>query len=271
VYQSLTNHDYPCTNGVKPYELGLQANIGVIMKKQLRKKKCIFCLKEFSGQHHNVHHCSGKCYIHYNVKKNNVTKCWIWLGNQNVQGYGKFTKNKKTLAAHRYSYESFVENIPEGKFVLHKCDVRLCCNPKHLFLGSHADNVRDMHAKNRAKTVGINHHDNKLTVKQVLAIRKDWRSTVEIAKDYLISTSMVSDIRNRKKWKHVPEEKIISQRTYGRHMLTEQQIIAIRNDKRSQEIIANEYGLLQAYVSKIKLRKIWAEIDKSTCKNQKLN
>jgi hypothetical protein len=137
-------------------------------------------------------------------------------------------------------------------------------NPKHLFLGTNTENIHDMHEKGRGYK-GTRHHDNKLTVKQVLSIRKDWRSTVEIGNEYGVSTSMVSDIRSRKKWGHLPEEKNVEERTYGANKLTKAQIIAIRSDVRTQKEIANEYGLRQAYVSKIKLGRIWGEVIDNSC------
>ncbi len=56
--------------------------------------------------------------------------CIRWLGWKNDDGYGKFSVNKRYKFAHRMAYELFVGEIPEGKNVLHKCDVRDCCNGK---------------------------------------------------------------------------------------------------------------------------------------------
>lgn len=80
--------------------------------------------------------------------------CWRFLG-RHVKGYGQLTETVapgvyRTVLAHRAAYETYVGPIPEGLFVCHACDVRDCCNPKHLWLGTNSENMRDMSAKGRA-------------------------------------------------------------------------------------------------------------------------
>ena len=78
--------------------------------------------------------------------------CWLWHGGQNGIGYGvlKGAEGKFELA-HRISYKLYVSCIPKGMLVLHKCDVRNCINPSHLFLGTSKDNTADMIRKGRAR------------------------------------------------------------------------------------------------------------------------
>ncbi len=84
-----------------------------------------------------------------------VTKgpsCWEWhgAGSRGVHPYGTFGVQGATVRAHRFSWELHAGKIPEGIYVLHRCDNPRCIRPDHLFLGTQADNVADMIAKGRA-------------------------------------------------------------------------------------------------------------------------
>jgi len=78
-----------------------------------------------------------------------ATGCWLWVGSVRGRGYGRFW-DEKTVVAHRMSWELFRGAIPEGKYVLHRCDVPVCVNPQHLWLGTAKDNYHDMVKKKRA-------------------------------------------------------------------------------------------------------------------------
>jgi len=78
------------------------------------------------------------------------TGCWLWEGgSRGGKGYGQFNPRGKNFAAHRFSYQLHVGEIPKGLSVLHKCDTPACVNPEHLFLGTQTDNMRDRAAKKR--------------------------------------------------------------------------------------------------------------------------
>ena len=85
------------------------------------------------------------------IEKNGSTGCWMWQGGIDGAGYGMFWDGEKNIRVHRFMWELFVGPIPEGKHILHKCDTPACCNRRHLFMGTHLDNMKDKAVKGRAK------------------------------------------------------------------------------------------------------------------------
>lgn len=90
------------------------------------------------------------------VKKTDY--CWLWTSAKTKGGYGIFGDYKEKrghILAHRFSYELHFGKFDRKMFVLHKCDVRNCIRPDHLFLGTSADNTRDAKEKGRIYNVDI--------------------------------------------------------------------------------------------------------------------
>lgn len=92
---------------------------------------------------------SDKFFDRINPEPN--TGCWLWGGCIHHSGYGNFKFKGKLFSAHRLSWVLHFGEVPKDLWVLHKCDVRACANPQHLFLGSASDNMFDMHNKKRHK------------------------------------------------------------------------------------------------------------------------
>jgi hypothetical protein len=140
--------------------------------------------------------------------------CWLWSGADHYNGYGTFRVDPKKNAvfAHRASWRFHCGPIPDGMMVCHKCDVRACVNPDHLFLGTAQDNMRDAARKGRMNwkpgevrdlPVGEAHHGAKLTETDVRAIRASPQSCTALADLYGCSIVNISRIKRRKIWKHV--------------------------------------------------------------------
>lgn len=135
--------------------------------------------------------------------------CWLWLGST-IRGYGVLSigsrgnGTKRLVYAHRLSWELNRGPIRDGLHVLHRCDVPACCNPDHLFLGTHDDNMADMLRKGRAPH-GVSHGRSRLTEDQVREIRAAHGRGVrpiDLARKHGVSDSAIHKIINWTTWSH---------------------------------------------------------------------
>jgi hypothetical protein len=139
------------------------------------------------------------------VKKTKA--CWLWTG-ATASGYGTIGRGGKgqpMVGAHRISWELVNGPIPEGLCILHRCDVKLCVNPDHLFLGTHAENVMDKVNKKR-HGYGEKNPNSFLTNVSVLKIREIASMGVpqtKIAKKFKTTTATISRVVSRKIWRHL--------------------------------------------------------------------
>jgi len=75
--------------------------------------------------------------------------CWIWTGKITSCGYGSIRVGsqvdgtRRLSSTHRASFECFKGEIPDGKIICHKCNVKCCVNPDHLYAGTYQDNSYD--------------------------------------------------------------------------------------------------------------------------------
>lgn len=144
--------------------------------------------------------------FHDKVMADPNSGCWIWTGALNAQGYGVLGVYGKVIRAHRFSWELVNGPIPRGLCALHKCDVRACVNPDHIFLGTMQDNSTDMVQKGRHRPVFISGEDSvsaRLNAQQVLAIRNDKRSAEKLSPEYGVCPSTIRAVRRRETWRHI--------------------------------------------------------------------
>ena len=123
--------------------------------------------------------------------------CWDWNGSTQ-KGYGAFLFMRRGIRAHRVSWVLFNGVIPEGMHVLHSCDNKICSNPEHLFLGSHADNMKDMRSK------GLHKQYSKLTrdqAKEIKMLLSQGEKIENISQKYKISVPTVYDIKDGRTWR----------------------------------------------------------------------
>lgn len=153
----------------------------------------------------------------------NEDGCMDWTAAISKKGYGvlgvgsRLDNSRKTIYAHRLSFEIHKGSIPSEMQVCHTCDRPICVNPIHLFLGTPKDNSQDMVKKGHAAMKKgqippqfipniLEKQTAKLTVEKVVLIKKrllEGEHYVNLAKEYGVSKSCISDIKRNATWKNI--------------------------------------------------------------------
>lgn len=141
---------------------------------------------------------------------NKTNECWFWIGPKMRNGYGVFhlyghTGKGTTMLAHRMSYFLKHKELPNDLCVCHSCDNRLCVNPNHLWLGTLAENLKDMYMKKRSKVFGEENGMSKFKVEDIAKIRalKGRFSQRVVGNKYGVSGSTICAIWNNQRYKNV--------------------------------------------------------------------
>lgn len=129
----------------------------------------------------------------FNKSYEQTDTCWNWLGTLDRYGYGVFKNGRKSIKAHRYSYELHYGNFDKKLHVLHHCDNPRCVNPDHLFLGTNRDNVADRTAKKREGDTS-----RRLTAKEKECIKmalQDGQTVNHLAVEYKVHISTIKRLK----------------------------------------------------------------------------
>lgn len=192
-------------------------------------------------------------------KKEN--SCWIWTSHagKQIANYATFSFRGKKIKSNRASWMIYRGEIPKGSYVLHKCDVRSCVNPDHLFLGTHRDNMHDMIRKGRS---GLGRY--KLTKAQMLTIREKLSlgaTTTGLAKEFNVSSTCIWYIKHNRSW---VDKSLITENPKCLTKLNEQKIIEIRKELNSGNLsyqkIADMFNVSKKTILNIKQGKIWKHV-----------
>lgn len=137
------------------------------------------------------------------------TGCWYFMGPVNKGGYGTVRMTGRNMNAQRAMWIAVHGTEPSGLDVCHRCDVRLCVNPAHLFLGSRRENLADMDRKGRRRSPrGERNANVKLTadkVRDIWAEIQRGERLIDIAPRYGISHITLSSIKTGRNWRHITE------------------------------------------------------------------
>lgn len=136
-------------------------------------------------------HFGIKSPVDYIVDENG---CWVWQKAMSADGYGRYSEpGKKLRSSHRVYYEQSKGPIPDGMHIDHLCRNTKCVNPSHLEAVTPAVNTR------RQPCIKLSEEK----IVEIFDLLKAGFKQKEIAKMYNMDQSMISLIKNNKRWRGV--------------------------------------------------------------------
>lgn len=203
--------------------------------------------------------------------------CILWTGPINPHGYGHCSKRfGPTNLAHRLSFMASNGPLLKGLSICHKCDVRRCINPEHLFQGTHFDNIRDCVKKGRAtRAKGEKAALSRLTEEKVREILESAEPRSVLAQRFSITSANVWFIQRRRTWRHVvvenpgpntgPRAEPKSRPATSRKTkLTDDDVREILASDDTYMALAKRYGVVFSVIAWIKTGDSWRHIPRPT-------
>lgn len=148
------------------------------------------------------------------TKVNITTTCWLWIaGTMSGYGWMHCSKRGRNIRAHRWIMMELFGEVPSGKEVCHRCNIRLCVNPDHLYFGTRRENCMDqikagVHNFLKQDKRGEKHPTSVLTdelVKTIRLLRDQGVSALNIARKLQLNPSTVRNVfHKRGRWSHIP-------------------------------------------------------------------
>ena len=166
--------------------------------------ECDLCGKEFDKpvnkriHRSRAHDLSFEERFWEKVDRGDPDECWEWQAGSDPSGYGTFSVKTHHEPAHRVAYSLAVEDA-DDLLVLHHCDNPPCCNPNHLYAGTHKDNIRDVVFRERSGQVILTVPD----VREIKRLLENGESSDEIAEDYDVRPGTIDNIRRGDNWSYI--------------------------------------------------------------------
>lgn len=204
------------------------------------------------------------------IEKNNYG-CWGWNGAMNKWGYAHVRIGGRdanvSYNAHRVAYLVYKGDIPKGLVVCHSCDNRQCCNPEHLFVGTHLDNTRDMISKKRERYLKGSECPWALFkdyhILTILDFFRGGMNAGEIARIFNTTRGQIQEIKSGRKWGHIGDRSDIEMQPRNTPKLTPELVKQIKQwfaEGKKVSHIARDLNINRTTIDDIKKGKTWKNI-----------